>query len=301
MTSESADLITIPLKARSQEDQWLIDAQFDLENSVPDMTPYVEYAVAASQRVTEEIACELDIPFGPTTAEKLDLFRAQKRGAPILVWIHGGWWRALNRKIFNFTVRGPAQLGFAVVSADYALCPKVSIPEITRTARAAVVWAYHNAERINGDRNRIYVAGHSAGGHLVGMLGITDWERDYDLPGRLIRGGIPISGLFDLRPFQYSWLQPLIQLTGESALDQSPMFQVPAAGPPMLVTLGAEESLEFHRQSEKFVHAWQSRGLHSRYLDLEDENHFTVIYQLQDGRSRLCREISDFVEFCECH
>ena len=278
-------------------DQAQIDPQLDLENHVWDITPYFNTFVGRSAETLRLLDHQADIPVGARDEERIDVFPAQKKGAPIIIFIHGGWWRLGTRKLFNFCVKGLADLGFACISSDYALCPKVGIPDITAASRLAVAWAYRNAENINGDAERIYVAGHSAGGHQVGMLAITDWQ-DYGLPADVIKGGVPISGLFDLRPFRYSWLQAKLQLTGDVVFNESPLFHIPESGPPLLVALGAEESVEFHRQSEEFVAAWRDKGLRADYLDVEGEDHTTNIFRLFYPDSEISQAILQFVETC---
>jgi len=130
--------------------------------------------------------------------------------------------------------------------------PAARRPE-TRTAtklcrdiasREEIDRGYNEASRFNGDPGRIYVAGHSAGGQQVGMLAATDWPGAYGLPEEIVRGGIPISGIFDLQPLRNSCLQPKLQLTHEVILRQSPLFNIPPSGPPLLITLGEAETAE---------------------------------------------------------
>lgn len=280
-------------------DQAQIDPQLDIENHIWDIAPYLETFLKKSGETLKLLDNQLDIPVGAREEEKIDVFPAKKKGAPVMIFIHGGWWRLGTRKLFNFCVKGLVDLGFTCISSDYALCPKVRIPDITAASRLAVDWAYRNAEKFNGDPNRIYVSGHSAGGHQVGMLAITDWENDYGLPNDIIKGGIPISGLFDLRPFRYSWLQAKLQLSGDTVYRESPLFHIPKSGPPLLVTLGAEESVEFHRQSEEFVAAWRKKGLRADYLDVAGEDHTTNIFRLFVPDSEISLAIFEFVKSCE--
>ena len=278
-------------------DQSQIDPQLDIENHIWDIIPYFDTFMLRSSQTLEALEHQVDIPVGARDEERIDVFPAREKGSPIIIFIHGGWWRLGTRKLFNFCIKGLADLGFACISSDYALCPKVGIPDITTASRLAVAWAYRHAESINGDAGRIFVTGHSAGGHQVGMLAITNWE-DYGLPAGVIRGGIPISGLFDLRPFRYCWLQAKLQLTGDVVFNESPLFHIPDPGPPLLVALGAEESVEFHRQSEEFVAAWRNKGLRADYLDVEGEDHTTNIFKMFYADSQISQAILHFAESC---
>ncbi|MGE0859784.1 MAG: alpha/beta hydrolase [Gammaproteobacteria bacterium] len=264
-----------------------IDQQYNIEVAVGDMRPYVEWFVNGSARARDELECVLDVPFGPTRDETLDIFPAAEPDAPVLVFIHGGYWRILSNKEFSLVARGPVARGVTVVVTNYSLCPKVTIEEITRQSRAAVSWVVNNIARYNGNPERLYVAGHSAGGQQVGMLVATDWLGEYGLPPNVIKGGMPISGLFDLRPFRHSWLQPKLQLNADLIERQSPLFHVPEQGPPLLVTLGDDESEEFHRQSADFVATWRARGLTASEFAQPGKNHLTAIAGFEDPASAL--------------
>ena len=280
----------------SQEE---IDQEYNVQSLVPDMEPYVEFFVSESEKARNELECVLDVRFGPTVDEIVDVFPAEKPGAPILVFIHGGYWRALSSKEFNLVARGLHAHGITVVVTNYSLCPKVTITEITRQSRAAIAWLYQKAGSLNGDPERIFVVGHSAGGQQVSMLMVTDWQGEYGLPKDIIKGGIAISGVFDLQPLRYSWLQPTLLLTHEVIMQQSPCFQIPSSAPPLFITLGAEETAEFHRQSKDYLAAWQSQGLQGE-LDVQpDKNHFTAIDGFIDANSPLCEAVIDFMKRCE--
>lgn len=191
--------------------------------------------------------------FGPTRAEYLDLFPADTPDAPIHVFFHGGYWRALAADDFAFVARALVPRGVTTVVVNYALCPSVTLGEIVRQCRAALAWVYRTGADGHGDQQRISVSGHSAGGQIVGMLQATDWAGVYNLPNDLIRSGTAISGLFDLRPFPFSWLQPKLQLTGRDVQDYSPLFQSAPSTAPMRLWVGEQESSEFHRQARAYA------------------------------------------------
>ena len=220
-------------------------------------------------------------------------------GAALLVFIHGGYWTWGTSKEFSLVACGPVARGVTVVVMNYSLCPKVAIAEITRQSRAVIAWLHREASKFNGDPSRIFVVGHSAGGQQVGMLGATDWHGEYGLPSNIIKGGIPISGIFDLHPLRYSYLQPKLLLTHEVILQQSPYFNIPRSGPPLLVTFGGEESTEFHRQSTDYLEAWRANGLRGELLIQEAKHHYSAIEGLTDANSLLCKALIDFMTRCE--
>jgi len=185
-----------------------LDAQYNLTMMLPEeAASYEAFCWRESKRVRSELDHRLNVPFGPTLAEHVDIYPAGEN-APVLVYVHGGFWCLRSSKEFGFVARGPASKGVATMVMNYALCPHVTIDEIVRQTRAAVAWTYENASGFGGDPGRIHVAGHSAGGHLVAMLLATDWEGEYGLPDDIIVEATAISGLFDLTPFPYTFLQP---------------------------------------------------------------------------------------------
>lgn len=275
-----------------------IDLQFDLQNHCWDEGPYIETFLTQSAWVRANNDCIEDILVGSRDEERIDVFPAKQAGAPIIVFVHGGWWRIGTRKWFAFCVQGFLERGYAVIASDYTLCPTVGIPDISNATRLAIRWAYENAAQLRGNPERIFVTGHSAGGQQAGMMAATDWEGQYALPKDVIKGAIPMSGLFDLRPFKKSWLQPKLQLNGDTVLSESPLFQIPDKAPPILVTLGGTESVEFHRQSTVFVEAWKSKGHRAEYYDAPGLDHNTSVISLMDPESALSRRIHGFIQSC---
>jgi len=255
---------------------------------VPDSAQRIQGWVSRSAAARETMHCRLGVRFGPTREEYLDIFPAGD-GAPVHVFIHGGYWRRFSAREHSFVVPALVQAGIAVLVVNYALCPSVTIDEIVRQVRAAVAWAYANAAAFGGDPGRITVSGHSAGGHLVGMALSTDWPGAYDLPADTLKAGIAISGLFDLAPFPYSFLQPALQLDWAQVRRNSPLGLVPAVGAAMVAAVGGAESAEFRRQSRAYADAWPG----GRYLEIPDRNHFTVLEELERPDSRLFRTVVD--------
>ncbi len=276
----------------SQED---IDLQYNTSLAVSDREKWIEWFDEESYRVRLEIDCILDVRFGPTIDETVDIFPAKETNAPVLVFIHGGYWVQSTSKQFSLVARGPVSRGVTVVVTNYSLCPKVSIEEITRQSRSAIAWLYKNASAFNINPDRIFVSGHSAGGQQVGMLVSTDWSGNYGLPDVVVKGGIAISGIFDLSPLRYSFLQPKLLLTHEVILRQSPYFNIPKSAPPLLLSLGGEETAEFHRQSIDYLQAWKANGLTGELLVQENKHHFSAIEGMTDGNSKLCNIIVDII------
>jgi arylformamidase len=187
-----------------------------------------------------------------------------------------------------------------VAVVNYALCPAVTMDEIVRQMRAALVWLWRNAPRFGGDPGRIHVTGHSAGGHLTAALMVTDWTT-HGLPatgptGGPIAGGVAISGLYELEPIRLTYLNKALALDGQSARRNSPVFDVkPASGasPPLVLAVGQRESKEFHRQQDIFARAWRAAGRPADEMDLPGLNHFSVLEAFCDPGHALFRATLD--------
>ncbi|MBD2362316.1 alpha/beta hydrolase fold domain-containing protein [Anabaena minutissima FACHB-250] len=276
---------------RNFQTQTELDFQYNPGELGLDIPAYMNFYATNSAKVRNKLRCHLNVAFGPTVVEHLDIFPATEPNSPILVFIHGGYWIMGSSKDFNFVAQGLVAANVTVVVVNYALCPKVTIDEIVRQNRSAITWIYHHAESFGADPNQIYVAGHSAGGHLTAMVMATDWKNEYGVPDNIIKGGCAISSLFDLMPFPYTWLQPKLQLTWAEVLRNSPMLNLPEKAGSLLITYGGEETSEFQRQSQDFLTAWKEKGLTGEYLPQPQENHFTAIKGFLDADSPLCTAI----------
>jgi arylformamidase len=170
-----------------------LDAQYNLREAVPEFPRYKEFYEEQSRETRERLECRLDVPYGPTLAEHLEVFSAGEPETPILMFCHGGYWHTFGSKDPSFIAEGPVSAGVTTIVTNYALCPTVALEEIVRQSRAAIPWLYENARSFGGDRERIYVSGHSAGGHLTVMLALTDWEADYACPPTSLRADVRLA------------------------------------------------------------------------------------------------------------
>jgi arylformamidase len=286
---------TMPQAGPGSPDTASIDHEYDPSRRVESRQPFMDWYLRESAHARDALDCRLDLPFGPTPAETMDIFPSPTPNSPVLMFIHGGYWRAFSSKEFSFVAAGLVPHGITVAVMNYALCPEVSIAEITRQSRAAVAWLAHAVGRYGGNPSQIFVAGHSAGGQQVGMLlsgGRSQEARD---AAARLEGGIAVSGLFDIRPLQHSWLQPSLKLTDTLAAEQSPLLQIPTRAPGLLVSVGGDESTAFLSQSLNYLAAWRDAGLDGDYVAQPGLNHYEAVYGFGDHESPLARATADFI------
>lgn len=240
----------------------------------------------------------IDVPYGPGAGEMLDIFPAQGGGAapaPVLFFIHGGWWRSLDKADHSFVAPPFTRRGACVVMPNYALCPAVTIPHITLQMVQALAWTFRHIAAHGGDPRRITVVGHSAGGHLASMLMNCAWPQvGADLPADLPKNGMTISGVHDLEPVMHTpFVQPSLGITPDQVARVSPS-RLPA---PVLrqgrgqiqAYAGGIESSEFRRQTRILQEAWGKKAV-PVCEELPGLNHFTVVDALADPSHRLHRQ-----------
>lgn len=226
----------------------------------------------------------LDLAYGDSESERLDLFFSGVADAPVHMYIHGGYWQANTRKSSSFVARPLVEAGAHVAVVDYALCPAVTIDEIGRQIRAALAWLWREAERFGGDPDHITVSGHSCGGQLVGMAMATDWPGFADgLPADLVKGGVSISGVFDLVPLVDTTINEKVGMNVETARRNSPLFMDPATSAPLALYWGADETEAFRRQSEAMAESWGGKGVATVAEAIPGVNHFTVLTGMDDA------------------
>jgi arylformamidase len=260
-----------------------INAEYDASCTVPSLEPYFAQYTAESERVRSAYECRLDLEYGDGERERLDLFLAPRPGAPILLFMHGGYWRRMSKTEFSFFAEPFVRAGAAVAIPSYSLCPVADLDEIVRQMRSAVAWLVENAALANGDPRRIVASGHSAGGQLSGMLAGTDWSQ-HGLRENPISGVCGISGLYDLAPVQRSSINEWLRLDADGARRNSPILHLPHENIPLVCAVGELETNEFQRQTLDFATAWRELGHPSQCVVMPGLNHYDIILDvLRDG------------------
>ncbi len=304
---------TLPL-ATAGSPAWL-DSQYNNRALVPAFAQHLQRWATDSLSARQQLSqARLDVPYhdnplaqafvgttGPV--QTLDVFpaaasagsSAQGRGAPVLVFIHGGYWRALDKADHSFIAPHFVAQGACVVVPNYTLCPAVRVSDITRQMVAAVAWVWQHIAEHGGDPDRITVVGHSAGGQLVGMLLATDWlavgrQLGLALPAQPLQHGVSISGLFDMEPIRQTPFLADLGLTSKEAASQSPA-KLPAPQRPgqrgrLTTVVGGDESDEFKRQNRLIQQAWGPDAV-PVCEELPGVNHFSVVEELVKPDARL--------------
>ena len=274
---------------------WL-DGMYNNRNLVPEHADHFRRWAADSAQVMRSQQRELDVRYGGGPNEHLDIFPTTKSDAPVLIFIHGGYWRSLDKREHSFVAPAFTKEGVCVVVPNYALCPAVTIPQITMQMVQAVAWTWRNIAKHGGDPNRITVAGHSAGGHLAAMMLSCLWPvYGRDLPADLVKGALSISGLFDLDPIMHTpFLQESLKLTRQQVRQASPaLLPAPAQGR-LFTVAGGDESEEFLRQNKLIRDVWGEARV-PVCEDLAGLNHFSVLeamVQPGHGLNKLALELT---------
>ena len=268
---------------------WL-DSMYNNRALVPTFAGYLQRWAADSSDALRSQQCEVDMRYGGGPNEHLDIFPAQQADAPVLFFIHGGYWRALDKKDIAFLAPAFTREGACVVVPNYALAPAVTIPEITMQLVKALAWTWRNIGKHGGDPSRITVAGHSAGGHLAAMMLACLWPTyEKGLPPNVVKNALSISGLHDIEPIRHTpFLQGDLKLTLQQARQASPALLAAPLHGTLAAVAGGDESQEFHRQVELIRSAWGPAAVPVAEV-LPGLNHFSVLDALVQPGHRLHR------------
>lgn len=269
------------------------DRMYNNRALVPDFGEHFAQWQQASALARERLAVQRDLRYGEGPGETLDVFPAERPGSPVVVFIHGGYWRSLDKDDHSFVAPALRQLGACVVVVNYALCPgtqeqPVTIPDIALQMTRALDWVWRHVQVHGGDRDNLTVIGHSAGGHLAAMLLACNWRQvAADLPRALVRKALAISGLFDLEPVRRTpFVQADLRLTPAQVRLASPALWPAPASRTLYTVAGADESPEFIRHNHLIARAWGRRVV-PVCEDLPGLNHFSILMTLTRPGERL--------------
>lgn len=263
-------------------DQVELDAAYDQIFYSPLQAEIFRRLASNSESTRTRLGAPRRETYGPTEVEKLDIYRTSRSNAPIFVLIHGGAWLVGEAKNFGFPAELFVNAGAHFVALDFvAIGPAGGdLRVMADQVRRAVAWVYKNAADFGGDASRLYIGGHSSGGHLCGVTLVTDWQRDFGLPADIIKGGLCMSGMYDMKPVRLSKRNSYVKFTDEMEQAMSSQRHLDLLRAPLTVTYGTNETPEFQRQNRDFAAAVRAAGKPVELIEAANYNHFEILESL---------------------
>ncbi len=283
-------------------DQAQLDREMNLRGRWPEHQTYFDRWARDSLNVRKTYKCHSDLVYGDTAGQKLDLFLPAPRdvahnggGSPLLAFIHGGYWKSLDKGDFSYLAPAYLERGIAFASLNYDLSPGADIGTMVAQVRRGLAWLIRRAGDYGLDPSGLYIAGHSAGGHLAAMAMNPAWTAEFDLPAEVIKGGCSVSGVYDLKPVALSFQQEELRIAPEIVKNFCPLDDIPDAAAPMICAVGSGETAEFIRQQSVYMEAWRKKGLACRVVELPGDNHFSAADRLGERDHPLYLAVLDMI------
>lgn len=277
-------------------DQKELDDAYDQIKYAPNLPQIVKRYATNSAETRKRLGDPKRLSYGSTPVEGADLFATKKPNAPIHVFLHGGAWRGGTAQSYSFPADMFVNAGAHYVALDFTnvVETKGDLTPMAKQCRDAIAWLYKNAKGFGGDPDRIYISGHSSGGHLGGVVMVTDWEKDYGLPKDVVKGGVLVSGMYDLKPVRLSARSSYVKFTDDMEHALSSQRHLDELAAPAVIVHGTLETPEFQRQSRDFADAVKKAGKPVELLVGAGYNHFEIIETLANpygiaGRAALAQ------------
>ena len=263
-------------------DQVELDASYDQVNYEPTIRRVSQRLASSSEAMRARLGSPQRVAYGPSEIEKLDIYRSKAANAPVFVFIHGGNWQLGAAKDYAY----PAEM-FVAAGAHYIALDFINVNDaggdlgvMADQVRRGIAWVCKNAASFGGDPNRIYIGGHSSGGHLCGVALITDWQKEFDLPADAIKGGLCMSGMYEMTPVRLSWRRTYVKFTDAMADAMSAQRHIDKLHTPIVVTYGTFETPDFQRQSRDFAAAVQAVGKPVQLIEAPNYAHLEMCESL---------------------
>ena len=263
-----------------------LELEFNPRATAKNLDERLAASVAASAETRARLDCALDVRYGPGEKETLDIFPASEPVAPVLLFIHGGYWRAMDKSDYSFIADAFRPVGATTVVINYDLCPAVTLDTIVEQSNRSIAWTFRNIANYGGDPDRLYVSGNSAGGHLTAMALAHDWEAE-GLPADLIKGAAPITGVFDCEPVLDITVNEEVRLEPEAARRLSPLHHPPRRALPLLIAVGGAEPRLWIQMSMDYAALCREHGIDCEYLEMPGHDHFDISRAVGDSESPL--------------
>ena len=252
-----------------------LELEFNPRATVRNVNARIADYANVSAATRARLDCVLDVRYGSGEKETLDIFPADEPNAPVLLFIHGGYWRAMDKSDYSFIADVFQPAGATTVLVNYDLCPDVTLDTIIAQTMRGIAWTWRNIAEHRGDPGRLYVSGNSAGGHLTAMALAHDWEAE-GLPADIIKGAMPVTGVFDCGPVPDITVNELVRLDRETARRLSPLRNPPRMPVPVLVAVGGAEPRLWIEMSKDYAALCRDRGIECEYMELSAHDHFDM-------------------------
>ena len=269
-----------------------LELEFNPRATAKNLDERLAASASASAEARAGLDCVLDVRYGPGENETLDIFPAadpgSDRGAPVLLFIHGGYWRAMDKSDYSFIADVFQPAGATTVLINYDLCPTVTLDTIVEQSNRSIAWTWRNISDYGGDPGRLYVSGNSAGGHLTAMALAHDWEGE-GLPADIIKGAVPITGVMDCEPVLDITVNAEVRLEPEAARRLSPLRNPPRRALPLLIAVGGAEPRLWIKMSEDYAALCRGHGIECEYMAMPGHDHFDIGRAVGDPQSPLAQ------------
>jgi arylformamidase len=276
-------------------DKPTLEREYSPSSCIDDIGVFIRMYVEQSAAARRALPAFYTLEYGKHPDETLDFFPALLPNAPLHVFIHGGYWQELSKDESSFAAPNLVAHGAAFAAINYTLAPQASVAQIVDQCRRALAFLWQKGAALGVDPERITISGSSAGGHLVAMMLNADWP-SLGAPAGLVKGALAASGVFDLRPIAHTYINDPLHLDESSARLVSPIFDLPRAPVPLVLTVGQNETSEFKRQSGAYAAAWIARDYPLTFVPMPGFNHFDVILELNNPHSPLFAALADVME-----
>lgn len=270
-------------------DQVALDAQYNNQLAAPLFRDHIRRYRELTELAKRSLPCVEDIQYGRGDKEQLDIYSPLRSGAPVMVFIHGGAWQQLDKNDSGLAAPSFVGAGAMLVALSFGRVPDVTVDTMINQVRRAVAWISKNIHNYGGDRNKIFISGHSSGAHLVSQCLSADWAGQFDCPADVIKGATFISGLGDLEPVRLSYRNALLKLDEQAVKRQSLIHQDATVKCPLLAAFASGDTAEFKRQTREVAEYWSRQDLDSEVIEISNCGHYDIVLQLADLQSSLLR------------
>ncbi len=270
-------------------DQKQLDDAYDQAKYAANIRQVVGRYRTNSDLTRARLGAPTRLRYGTAPVEAMDLYATSAPNAPINIFLHGGAWRAELAEYYAFPAEMFVNAGAHYIAVDFTNVTETdgNLLPMAEQCRRAVAWVHRNAASFGGDPSRIYISGHSSGAHLGGVVMVTDWEKDFGLPKDVLKGGVLVSGMYDLKPVRLSARSSYVKFTDEIEQALSAQRHIDKLNAPVIIGYGSLETPEFQRQSRDFVDAVRKAGKTADLMRVDGYNHFEVIETMANPYGQL--------------